>query len=213
MEILDIVDRNGEPTGEQIDRETAHKNGIRHRTSHLWVARIKKKHSETATLSDVQLLLQKRSDNKDSHPGKLDISSAGHIPAGTTGYETSAVRELKEELGIDAKEEELHYCGKRRKEYKKKFHDSVFWDNQVSNVYVIMRNIEAEDVKYQLSELSGVMWMPFDEVYSMVEADSLLDAQGDIINTKSCIALEEMNMLKKYVEDNLEQLETEQNKV
>ena len=212
MEILDIVDRNGEPTGEQIDRETAHKNGIRHRTSHLWVARIKKKHSETATLSDVQLLLQKRSDNKDSHPGKLDISSAGHIPAGT-GYETSAVRELKEELGIDAKEEELHYCGKRRKEYKKKFHDSVFWDNQVSNVYVIMRNIEAEDVKYQLSELSGVMWMPFDEVYSMVEADSLLDAQGDIINTKSCIALEEMNMLKKYVEDNLEQLETEQNKV
>ena len=212
MEILDIVDRNGEPTGEQIDRETAHKNGIRHRTSHLWVARIKKKHSETATLSDVQLLLQKRSDNKDSHPGKLDISSAGHIPAGT-GYETSAVRELKEELGIDAKEEELHYCGKRRKEYKKKFHDSVFWDNQVSNVYVIMRNIEAEDVKYQLSELSGVMWMPFDEAYSMVEADSLLDAQGDIINTKSCIALEEMNMLKKYVEDNLEQLETEQNKV
>ena len=212
MEILDIVDRNGEPTGEQIDRETAHKNGIRHRTSHLWVARINKKHSETATLSDVQLLLQKRSDNKDSHPGKLDISSAGHIPAGT-GYETSAVRELKEELGIDAKEEELHYCGKRRKEYKKKFHDSVFWDNQVSNVYVIMRNIEAEDVKYQLSELSGVMWMPFDEVYSMVEADSLLDAQGDIINTKSCIALEEMNMLKKYVEDNLEQLETEQNKV
>ena len=212
MEILDIVDRNGEPTGEQIDRESAHKNGIRHRTSHLWVARINKKHSETATLSDVQLLLQKRSDNKDSHPGKLDISSAGHIPAGT-GYETSAVRELKEELGIDAKEEELHYCGKRRKEYKKKFHDSVFWDNQVSNVYVIMRNIEAEDVKYQLSELSGVMWMPFDEVYSMVEADSLLDAQGDIINTKSCIALEEMNMLKKYVEDNLEQLETEQNKV
>lgn len=212
MEILDIVDRNGEPTGEQIDRETAHKNGIRHRTSHLWVARINKKHSETATLSDVQLLLQKRSDNKDSHPGKLDISSAGHIPAGT-GYETSAVRELKEELGIDAKEEELHYCGKRRKEYKKKFHDSVFWDNQVSNVYVIMRDIEAEDVKYQLSELSGVMWMPFNEVYSMVEADSILDAQGDIINTKSCIALEEMDMLKKYVEENLEQLEIEQNKV
>ena len=37
-EILDIVDDNGQPTGEVIDRVTAHREGILHRTSHVWQA-------------------------------------------------------------------------------------------------------------------------------------------------------------------------------
>lgn len=210
MEILDIVDENGEPIGEQIDRETAHKKGIRHRTSHLWVARvIEGKLDENATLDDVELLIQVRSMDKDSHPGKLDISSAGHIPAGT-GYETSAVRELSEELGIAATEEELHYCGKRRKEYQKTFHEELFWDNQVSNVYVIMRDIEADMVKYQESELQGVLWMPFNAVFEMVENDARLEAAGKGAETKSCVALEEMQMLKTYMADNMPLLVSEQ---
>ena len=73
-EILDIVDDNGQPTGEVIDRVTAHREGILHRTSHVWLVRIKDGRQ--------QVLLQKRSEEKDSYPGCYDISSAGHIPAG-----------------------------------------------------------------------------------------------------------------------------------
>ena len=40
-EILDIVDDNGQPTGEVIDRVTAHRGGILHRTSHVWLVRMK----------------------------------------------------------------------------------------------------------------------------------------------------------------------------
>ena len=40
-EFLDIVDENGQPTGEIVDRETAHVRGILHRTSHVWLARRK----------------------------------------------------------------------------------------------------------------------------------------------------------------------------
>ncbi len=40
-EILDIVDDNGQPTGEVIDRVTAHREGILHRTSHVWLVRMK----------------------------------------------------------------------------------------------------------------------------------------------------------------------------
>ena len=90
-EFLDIVDENGQPTGEIVDRETAHAKGILHRTSHVWLARRKN--------GKVQILLQKRAEHKSSFPGCYDISSAGHIPAGDN-YEVSAMRELEEELGI-----------------------------------------------------------------------------------------------------------------
>ena len=92
MELLDIVDEKGNPTGETVPREVAHREGIRHRTAHVWIFRRRG--------GVVQILLQKRSDNKDSDPGCYDISSAGHIPAGRD-YIPSAVRELKEELGVD----------------------------------------------------------------------------------------------------------------
>ena len=39
MEIFDIVDENGNPTGQTIERSLAHTNGVRHRTVHIWIAR------------------------------------------------------------------------------------------------------------------------------------------------------------------------------
>ena len=73
-EMLDIVDENGVPTGQSVPRTTAHAEGLRHRTSHVWIVRRKN--------GRVQVLLQMRCAAKDSYPGCYDISSAGHIPAG-----------------------------------------------------------------------------------------------------------------------------------
>ena len=61
--VLDVVDENGMPTGETVERSAAHANGIRHRTSHVWLLR---RRSE-----GVEVLLQKRSDNKDSFRGAM----------------------------------------------------------------------------------------------------------------------------------------------
>ena len=63
MELLDVVDENGIPTGETVERSIAHAKGIRHRTSHVWLLR---RRSE-----GVEVLLQKRSDNKDSFPAMI----------------------------------------------------------------------------------------------------------------------------------------------
>ena len=90
-EWLDIVDEEGNPTGKTVERSAAHREGIRHRTAHVWLARIRE--------GRPQLLLQKRSRDKDSHPGCFDMSSGGHIPAGVE-YLPSAIRELQEELGV-----------------------------------------------------------------------------------------------------------------
>ena len=39
MEILDICDEQGRPTGQTVDRATAHRDGILHRTAHVWIVR------------------------------------------------------------------------------------------------------------------------------------------------------------------------------
>ena len=71
MEIFDITDDNGIPTGETVARSEAHDNGIPHRTAHIWVVR-----KENGAY---QVLLQKRSSDKESFPGMYDTSSAGHM--------------------------------------------------------------------------------------------------------------------------------------
>lgn len=93
MEYFDIVDEAGTPTGEIVSRAEAHEQGILHRTAHVWIVRERNGRTE--------VLLQKRSENKDSFPGMYDTSSAGHIPAGDEPL-PSALRELKEELGVTA---------------------------------------------------------------------------------------------------------------
>ncbi len=101
-EIFDIVDENGQPTGETVTRSQAHAEGIRHRTAHIWVVR--------ENGDKTEILLQKRAMNKDSFPGRYDTSSAGHIQTGDEPLKF-AVRELSEELGIQADPADLDFAG------------------------------------------------------------------------------------------------------
>ena len=110
MEIFDVVDEEGRPTGETVSRQEAHEKGIRHRTAHIWVIR------REPGKGGIQILLQKRAMDKDSFPGQYDTSSAGHIHAGDEPR-ISAVRELQEELGIEVRPEELKFAGKFRVHY------------------------------------------------------------------------------------------------
>ena len=54
MEMLDIVDEYGNPTGVIKERSIVHRDGDRHRTSHVWIVRDNNKGS-------FDVLLQKRS--------------------------------------------------------------------------------------------------------------------------------------------------------
>ena len=121
MELLDIVDESGEPTGQTKERNKVHADGDLHRTSHVWIFRDQPNGRR-------EVLLQKRSSTKDSFPGCYDISSAGHIPAGH-GYIESALRELEEELGIISKEEELILKMVRRLSNHNVFYSKEFIDN------------------------------------------------------------------------------------
>lgn len=182
QEMLDIVDENGEPTGETVERTLAHSQGIRHRTAHVWLLRRRE--------SRVEILVQKRSEDKDSFPGCYDISSAGHIPAGVD-YISSALRELKEELGEDAVPEELHFCGIRHIRYEETFYGKRFRDNQVSKVFILWRDKEPEAFTLQQEEVEEIRWFDFDRLFDLIEENAI----------PHCIMLEELKMIRTELEN------------
>ena len=160
MEFFDICDENGNPTGETIERSEAHARGVCHRTVHIWIIRQNEGRTE--------ILLQKRSMEKESFPGLYDTSSAGHIPAGQEPL-PSALRELSEELGIEAQPGELTYIGRFRIRYEKPFHGRLFKDNEVTWVYVYRGNVDAAALTLQASEVDEVRWFDLEEVRAEIQ--------------------------------------------
>ena len=181
MEYLDIVDRDGDPTGETVSREIAHRDGIRHRTAHVWIVR--------RTGNGWEILLQKRSMEKESFPGLFDTSSAGHIPAGDEPL-VSAIRELAEELGITAAPEELKYAGTFRIQYEKEFHHKLFRDNEVTRVYVYEEPVDIESLALQKSEVEEVRWFPLREVWEEIQLD----------RRRFCVPTKGLSVLIQYLE-------------
>ena len=184
MELFDIIDENGNPTGKTVERSIAHAEGIRHRTAHIWI--IRRKNGRT------EILLQKRSRNKDSFPGKFDTSSAGHIQAGDEPLE-SALRELGEELGIKAEASDLDFAGTFRIQYEKEFHGKMFRDNEVAFVFVYQKPVDIADLTIQKEELDGVSWFDLEETYEACKNH----------DQKFCVPIGGLETVGKYLNERI----------
>lgn len=93
-EVFDVVNECNEVIGQET-RGEVHKRKLLHRAVHIFVINSRGK-----------IYLQQRSHLKDVSPLKWDSSAAGHLDAGES-YADSAVRELKEEIGIEVTATEL----------------------------------------------------------------------------------------------------------
>ena len=159
MELFDIVDENGVPTGETVERSEAHEKDILHRTAHVWVVRVKD--------GKPQVLLQKRAAGKESFPGCYDTSSAGHIHAGDEPLD-SALREFEEELGVKADASDLSFAGMFHTHYEKTFRIKPFRDNEITFVYVYDKPVDIEALTLQAEEVESVRWFDVDYVKEMI---------------------------------------------
>ena len=97
-ELLDVYDELGAPLGVAL-RTVAHRDGLWHHCFHLWV------------VSGEGVLLQRRAADKDTFPGMLDATAAGHLTAGETVAD--GAREAEEELGVPFGLEQLAPLGMR----------------------------------------------------------------------------------------------------
>jgi len=86
-EIVDIVDRDNTPIG-AVTRRIMRQQRLIHRASYILVFN-----------RQGELFIQKRTLTKDVYPGYWDLAAGGVVLAGES-YLMSAVRELREELGV-----------------------------------------------------------------------------------------------------------------
>lgn len=181
MEYIDIFDGNNNPTGEVKEKAKAHEDGNFHRTAHVWIINDK-----------MELLLQKRSASKKSHPNCWDISSAGHIRAGETMVQ-GAIRELKEELGVEATEKDFEYIATIKSTKNPK-------NMEFQNVYLLKCNKRIEQYIFEDDEVSEVKYVFYKDLEEMVEqkAEGLLIHDEEYKKLFEKINLRLINKLDKF---------------
>lgn len=183
MEYLDIRDHDGNVTGKIKEREKVHTDGDIHGTSHVWIARQRED-------GGCDILLQKRSNQKDSFPGCYDISSAGHLPAGQD-YLESAIRELEEELGIHAQKENLIILGIHEGYSEEIFYGKPFRNHEIAKVYLYNQPVEIDTLNLQKEEVESVKWMDLEECYEQIQKS----------NPQYILFPKELEMIRKYYKD------------
>lgn len=140
-ERIDIVDNQGNATGKTCYKSEAHRFGYFHITVHIWLYTLENK-----------ILLQKRALTKLVFPGLWDISVAGHIGAGEE-IKTAALREIKEEIGLDLQLEDLSKITVRKHQVH---HDNGIIDNEFHHVFIAELTTPLKNLRIQESEVAAL---------------------------------------------------------
>ena len=180
MEFFDIRNTDGSLTGKVKERHLVHQDGDLHGTVHIFIVR--------KGTDEPEILLQKRSVCKDSFPGCYDISSAGHLSTGQDFME-AALRELEEELGIHANEEDLRFIGYHEGYDRETFYGKPFINHEISAIYLYEKEVDITTLTLQEEEVESVCWFPF----SLCKEKA---ASGD---KEYCLFESELEILEPYI--------------
>lgn len=153
IEYFDVLDENGNKTGKIKTKEQIIKDRNFYRIVNLWIINPKTK----------QILIQKRSSNKEVSPNKWDLTTGGHVDAGETSLE-AIIRETKEEIGIDISNDKL----------LKAF--EVKYDKEKRNfvdIYLLEKDVDIKEITLQTCEVSDIKYFSLDK---LIEAHNSKDS-------------------------------------
>ena len=153
-EQIDILNPDGTPAGYSCGRTRVHAEGLWHRTVHIWVFN-----------SEGKVLFQLRSHLKENNPNLLDTSCAGHISAGDTS-KNAAIRELREELGLNKSPEDLEFLFVAI--HENALNGGTYIDNEYYDTYrTSVTDEEAAHLVPQPGEVDDFVWMTLDEFFAL----------------------------------------------
>ena len=146
QELIDQFDEQGNYIV-TIDKKIAHQKGLWHKAVHVWIIN-----------DNDEIMLQYRCSKKDFFPDIWDVSFAGHIDSGETSID-AAIREGKEELGLDIKSDELKFLFTVKEKLKYK----EIISNEFVDVFLLRKNIDLEKLTLQDIEVSKVKYIKIDK--------------------------------------------------
>ena len=176
MELLDVVDENNDLTGIQENKDIIHEKGLLHREIAVFIPNEKG-----------EFLIQKRYANKQQAPNKWCLTT-GHVELGEE-YDKAAVREVKEELGIEIKEEDLISLAI----FKQSVKSSKAINNSFMKYYFYKTNKKIEDYIIQLEELSEIKYISFNEIERIIN-----EKDENYVLAKKEIMQDILKLLKAY---------------
>lgn len=140
-ELFSVVDKNDKIIGFKTRGECHSNNKIIHRGSGVVIFNKKG-----------EILLQKRSQTKDTYPGYFTTSAAGHVAKGES-YSKTAKREMQEEIGV-----------KPRIKFITKF---TWHDNRESEIDALFTAIHSGPFKVYKTEVEYVQFVTKDQLKKM----------------------------------------------
>lgn len=156
-EFFDILDHHGGFTGKTATRDECHAQGLWHRAVVVFII----------SPDGQKVLLQKRSGKKKLWPNLWDVAVGGHVEAGEFGYQ-AAIRETKEELGINLKPQDLIHIGSAISENRK----GEIINRHFNDYYAVYLNLDPTTLTLQPDEVSEVKWISLDELKHFVTQDT-----------------------------------------
>ena len=147
MSVCDILDEKGNLTGKTANISQIHDKNYYHKSAHVWI------------YNENKLLLQKRSPYVRCCPNCYEVSSSGHLDAGENSIE-AAMRETKEELGIELNKED----------FKLLFSILVNETNnqEFRDVYLVTKKVKLNSKYYINKEVSDIKWITLKEFENIV---------------------------------------------
>lgn len=152
-ELIDILTKTGEFTGQSCAKSEIHRKGHYHHTAHIWFY-----------TNDGHILLAQRSATKSICPSLWDVSVAGHVDAGET-VEAAAIRESFEEIGLKIQPKDLHKIGVY--ECFQSYENGII-DNEFHHTFISELKIPISNLKKNLNEVADL------KLVSVTEFEALL---------------------------------------
>lgn len=149
-ELIDVLDAQGQPTGETKTRAEIHAQGLWHRDIHIYIVN-----------SHGEVLWQKRSAIMDVAPNMWSVSVAAHVKTGAGTLET-AVREAQEELGLDLSPHELELITTLPDERESRTLKTTL--RHYRDVFLVKRDLGLKTLKLQPEEVAEVKWLTMDDL-------------------------------------------------
>ena len=144
-ELIDILNSDGNAIGRTALKSEAHLKGWYHSTVHVWFF-----------TRDKKILVQQRARNKDTYPLLWDVSVAGHVGAGEKIKE-AAVREVKEEIGLDITLDNLQKIDIFKASH---IHSANLVDNEFHHLFICQLHVPISALVKQEGEVADLKLIP-----------------------------------------------------